>query len=46
MTKFHLSRYMLDLPCIKTFTKAQWRALPRKEKRQYVSANELKNYLK
>lgn len=35
--KIHIPSYMLDLPCVRSFKPSQWRALPRKEKRNYRS---------
>lgn len=44
ITKVHLSRYMMDLPCIKIFTKSQWKTLSVKQKRKYIDFSNLKNY--
>lgn len=44
MTRANLVRYVLELPCIRVFSKSEWKELPLKEKSAYVRLSKLKNY--
>lgn len=44
LEKYHLGRYLMDLPFTCHFTKAEWRKLPKKKKKSYVSWDKLKHY--